>query len=437
MALRSAALSGRKELLAWLNSLCSSTYPSVESLRDGAAYCTVVEAAVSRIAQNCAATHSSEAPIASSRAAQAHAHLSKVDWSATAFACEGSDPSLDPMSVQAACAHNMQLLQVMLHDCVPAEHRYTVEASRLAAGKLQDHVLMLRWLHSFMSKVLAHYSRKALEKKGEIVTGAVEGVKLNRTALLRGSQANGAADRGGHAAARALERGAGPQKSLSHMHHVDAARGVAGCSPSRSPSPAARSLHAREQEKLRLPGSAAHEEGRPPHARTQRGDRGYPSATPRSSGVAGPSAGTAAGIGEEVLREKPVHSHYTRGTIAIPEHLCETLVSLRNEVEEVEEIVLYAQEQHNFYLTQPANGTSTYTHSAAVRSIDRQPQYKLNARETLSLEELGKLLEERDALAQQYAALDAVVTNALRKAQTQGKEISPLLLNLVDLLRPQ
>ncbi|KPA83887.1 hypothetical protein ABB37_02074 [Leptomonas pyrrhocoris] len=436
MALRSAALSGRKELLAWLNNLCNSTYPSVESLRDGAAYCTIVEAAISRIAQNSAATHSSEAPIANSRAEQARVYLNKVDWSATAVVCEGTDPSLDSMSVRTACAHNMQLLQDILHDCVPAAHRYTAEASRLAAGKLQDHVLLLRWMYSFMSKVLAHYSRKALEKKGEVVAGTVEGVKLNRTALLRSSQVNGVVERGGHEPAQTRERGEAGQGLASHAHHMSATRVSAGRSLSGSPSPALQSVRASGEEESRSPDDDAYEERQLPRKHAHRVDKEEPSATPRSSSVGGPPTGTAANAEEETPRGKTVHSHYTRGTIAVPEHLRGPLVSLRNEVEEVEEIVLYVQEQHNFYLTHPANGTRTYTPSAAVRNVDSGSQYRLDARETVSLEELGRLLEERDALAQQYAATDAIVTRALQQAEAQGKAASPLLRDIVDLLRP-
>jgi hypothetical protein len=435
MALRSAALSGRKELLAWLNNLCNSAYPSVESLRDGAAYCTIIEAAISRIAQNCAATHSSEASMANSRAEQARIYLSKVDWSATAFVCEGGDPSLDPMPVRAACAHNMQLLQDLLHNCIPIEHRYSVEANRLASGKLQDHILLLRWLYAFMSKVLAHYSRKALKKKGELVAGAVEGVKLNRTALLRSNQVNGVADRGGLSPAQPREQEA-MHKFGPHSQYTDAARGVSNHSLPNGPSPPPQFSQPKVTESLRSPSNDFRvEQSSRPH--TQRDDSEESLTKARSTGTSAAKAAAITNAADEVLREKVVHSHYTRGTIAIPQHFRETLVSLRNEVEEVEAIVLYVQEQHNYYLTRPNGGTAAYTPSAAVRSVERESQYKLDPYDTLSLEELGALLEERDALAQQYAALDAVVTAAHCRAQEAGKAMSPLLRDISDLLHPE
>ena len=435
MTFRYAVLSGRKELLAWLNNLCNSTYPSVESLRDGAAYCTVVEAAISRIAQNCTATNSPDAPIANSCAKQARAYLNKVDWSATAFVCEGGDPSLDPMPVRTACAHNMQILQDLLHDCVPVEHLYTAEADRLASGKLQDHVLLLRWLYAFMSKVLAHYSRRALEKKGEVVAGAVEGVKLNRTALLRSGQVGASANRENHVPAQVREADAA-QRHTSSSYHTDATKGPAARTPSGSFPPTPRSPQSRAKDLAQSPDHGSGEKN-PSHAYKQRTDKGTLSAIPASSSSnRSPAAATTTRVTDELPREKAVHSHYTRGTFTVPEHLRETLVDLRNGVEDVEEVVLYVQEQHNFYLTRPAHDARTYTPSVAVQNAAGRTQFKLDARDTLSLETLGELLEERDALSQQYAALDAIIGRALQQTREQNKKVSPLLRDLADLLHP-
>ncbi|KAG5478720.1 hypothetical protein LSCM1_06124 [Leishmania martiniquensis] len=438
----SAVLSGRKELLQWLNNLCDADYPAVESLRDGAAYCTIVEAAVSRIAQNCAATQSSEAPVTKSRADKARTYLAKLDWSATAAVCENVDPPLDSVSIRETCLHNMRLLQNMLQECVPSEHRNTVEADRLATGKLQDHVVLLRWLYLFMSKVLAQYSKKALEKKAGVVAGTVEGVKLNRTVRLRSRQASGSD-------CREARAGVPPREKKKHIMVEESSatprRMHADLSAPRT-SPRERTYHdrgepARESDSLyRTPIESkdgpilanTSPRGVGPDADTRIGTP-LPCATP----AAGPSKCHLSASAEEVLRERTVHVHYTRGTIAVPEAFRTTLVGLRNEVEELEKQVLFAQECHNYHLTHRAGEKQAgRALSVVAAKCGQDTRLCEEARETLSLEELGELLEERDRLAQQYAAVDAVVTRALELAKGQGKTIAPLLHDLVELLHP-
>ncbi|CAJ1008731.1 hypothetical protein Q4I28_004044 [Leishmania naiffi] len=442
MSTKSAAFSGRKELLQWLNNLCNAEYPAVESLRDGAAYCTVVEAAVSRIAQNCAAIQSSEAPVTKSRADQAHVYLVKLDWSATAAVCESADPALDSVSIREVCLHNMRLLQNMLQECVPAEHRNTVDTNRLATGKLQDHVALLRWLYLFMSKVLAQYSKKALEKKAGVVAGTVEGVKLNRTAWLRSRQSSSSDRREVCALAQPHEN----RIDFTREENSTAPRRLpADRSPSRT-SPREKAHHAcsdpaRDSSSLfRTPigmnvgptlGLASPRGGLPD------ADIRTSSPSPRTTLVTGPSKGHMSESAKEVLRERTVYAHYTRGTIAVPEFFRATLVGLRNEVEELERQVLYGQERHNYHLThRPGKGETDRVLSIAAAKYDQNTRRCQEGRETLSLEELGELLEERDRLAQQYATVDAVVTRTLQSVRSQGKPIPPLLRDLVELLHP-
>ncbi|KAG5478942.1 hypothetical protein CUR178_05523 [Leishmania enriettii] len=442
MPATAAVLSGRKELLQWLNNLCDADYPAVESLRDGAAYCTIVEAAVSRIAQNCAATQSSEASVTKSRADQARTYLAKLDWSATAPVCENVDPSLDSVSIREICFHNMRLLQNMLQECVPPEHRSTVEADRLSAGKLQDHVVLLRWLYLFMSKVLAQYSKKALEKKAGVVAGTVEGVKLNRTVRLRSRQASGSDCRDVHVLTQLREKKA---EMVGEENNATPCRLHADSGLSRT-SPRERTHHdrveaVRDSDSLFRPlieynGGPTLADASPrgglPDVDTR---TGKPS--PRATSAAGPSKGHMSASAEEVLRERTVHTHYTRGTIAVPEAFRATLLRLRNEVEELERQVLFAQERHNYYLTHRASeGEAGRVLSVVAAKYGQDARICEEVRETFSLEELGELLEERDRLAQQYAAVDAVVTRSLQSARSQGKTTAPLLHDLVELLHP-
>ncbi|KAK7198119.1 hypothetical protein NESM_000768300 [Novymonas esmeraldas] len=443
MAVRSAALSGRKELLQWLNSLCNAEYPAVESLRDGAAYCTIIEAAVTRVSQNCSAAKSPDAAVAASRADQAHMYLAKLDWSATAAVCEKIDPSLDSVATRKTCFHNMGLLQSMLQGCVPAEHRSTVDTTRLASGKLQDHVTLLRWLYTFMSKVLAQYSKKALEKKAGAVAGSVEGVKLNRTARLRSRQANGGdvqADR------RSPEHRESKPSAVEELSATPRLRSVVRSQSQTSPRDQwhhSRSDSARGgTSPIRTPTQPSRSGSRPPALGSARGrlpdaDGGAGTSTPRTGTVAAPSKGPVSASAEEVLRERTVHAHYTRGTFAVPEAFCATLVLLRNDVESFEAQVLHAQERHNYHLTHRAvaqgiGGVS----GSSTEPMGQDAMLEETDRETLSLDELGELLADRDQLAQQYAAVDALVTGALQAVKSGGKPMSPFLRDLVELLHP-
>ncbi|EKF26896.1 hypothetical protein MOQ_009396 [Trypanosoma cruzi marinkellei] len=179
--------SGRGELLLWINSVCTAQYPSVESLRDGVAYCTIVDAVASRVAENCTALGLPEAKIAQSRAKRASLLLSRVEWGVTTVTCNNQDPSSDTLQERGHCEKNMQTLQIMLRGCVPPEFSLEVEVTRLAAGKLQEHIMLLKWMYHFLKKMLNTYSRSALERRANTSegTGHVEGVRPTRAMKLQ------------------------------------------------------------------------------------------------------------------------------------------------------------------------------------------------------------------------------------------------------------
>ncbi|EAN82972.1 hypothetical protein C3747_21g120 [Trypanosoma cruzi] len=179
--------SGRGELLLWINSVCTAQYPSVESLRDGVAYCTIVDAVTSRVAENCTALGLPEAKIAQSRAKRASLLLSRVEWGVTTVTCINQDPSSDTLQERGHCEKNMQTLQFMLRGCVPQEFSLEVDVTRLAAGKLQEHIMLLKWMYQFLKKMLNTYSRSALERRANTSEGAghVEGVRPTRAMKLQ------------------------------------------------------------------------------------------------------------------------------------------------------------------------------------------------------------------------------------------------------------
>lgn len=407
MSSGAGVLSGRKELLSWLNGLCNADYPTVESLRDGAAYCTIMEAAVSRIAQNCIATQAVEARIAERRAEHAASLLSKVDWTGTIAVCENGNPSRDNVSVQQTCLHNIGLLSDILQKCVPASFKHTIDVDRLASGKLQDHVQLLRWLYQFMSKVLVQYSRASLQKKLKRTSGMVEGVKLNRTALLRSTQAS-----------------------------------ITGVPPLSSPAqekPLGLQITLQQSEKETGRDSYSCFEA-PFSGESPRKDTTAAQAPEYHSGDA--RLWSASASKElNVANEKTVASYYTQGAVTIPVNNKSSLTQIRNEVEELEALALNLQEYHFHQLTQVTH-TSDITQKAKyvprreVRKYLAEKGFVPPPQTILSLQDLGGLLEERDVLAQRYAALDLLVSRTANSTLEDGQGPSRLLQNILDLLRP-
>nr|CCD13382.1 unnamed protein product [Trypanosoma congolense IL3000] len=180
-------LSGRATLLSWINSVCSTQYPSVVSLRDGVAYCIIVDAASRHVAENCSGLAIPGVAAFRSRSRRSSQLLGRLDWDITQVTCANQDPSLDCLQDRAQCERNLQILQKMLYECLPREFSLEVDVPRLAAGKLQDHVQLLRRMQHNVNRLLTAFSRTTLERRLRSTdgSGCVEGVKMTRAMLLQ------------------------------------------------------------------------------------------------------------------------------------------------------------------------------------------------------------------------------------------------------------
>ncbi|CCW65330.1 unnamed protein product [Phytomonas sp. EM1] len=412
---------GRSELLRWLNNLCNFEYPAVESLRDGASYCTIIEATVKRIANNCSSFSLADADRMTARASRASALLSRVDLSITAIVCENIDPSLDTASVRNACRNNMTIFQEMLRECVPPKHKFEIDVDRLAMGKLQDHVKLLQWLYQFMSKVLAQYSKSALEKRIHQEPGKVEGVKLNRSIILLEQKRL-------EKEASDLRRGNRRPSQSSEIRGASTSNNVVEPKEQISNDPASFSIG----KDSAVPSSEAQELPAPGkkivHAATDVRYAAQEDAPPVGSRVAGSSSrkpcSTSRPHSETRKRNTAPSPFYQTGSVLIPESLKQLLSSLRHEVESLEGVVMQAHENHYSNLTR---------RRSPIRGLEEMQDEPKTAPPTNipSLQELGELLEERDVLAQQLAGTDAVVQRFCRKGVP-----TPLLAGLCSILYP-
>lgn len=387
MSLRQGEPRGRSELLLWLNSLCNAEYPAVESLRDGAAYCTVIEAAVRRAAQNCVALDLREAPSLEEQAKRAGMLLFKLDWTATPAVCENVDSSLDSMGVHETCKKNMEVLQDMLRTSVPPSYKREIDINRLASGKLQDHVLLLRWLYRFVSKVLADYSKKTLERKSYESARELTGVKLNRTSRLREQMS------AGDSGSRISPRQGKPDEARRHQH----AQPLASDGGVPRSSSDARTSRDREEGVSQGPGrtsSSSLQAAEIPQAASSRS----PAAVPASA-----AARTAA------QPELTALEYYSGGTVTVPKTLKDLILDLRRDVEAVEGLVLMANEQHQKCLTEDNSLPPCPVGEATRALVESTAALSPIESSTVSLQKLGALLEERDALARTVGDAVAVL----------------------------
>ncbi|CCW68321.1 unnamed protein product [Phytomonas sp. Hart1] len=421
---RSASPQGRSELLRWLNGLCSVEYPAVTSLRDGVAYVTLVEAALRRIAANAAGCSLSEAPTLTTYARRAKAFLAKLDLSPTRAVCEGVEAARDGLRVQRACDRNLRLLQQMLRGCVPTKYRVEIDVERLVKGRLQDHVRLLQWLHRFMLSVLAEYSKSALKKKIHQESGKVEGVKLNRAIILleekRLEKKTVTPRRGGKVLFQPSEpRAASSSDNMvvkKQPFYEDPARFLR-TDEDKMNNYEVNEFSASENEVPNVAINSLH--------LLQKGDESpmsprevVSSTTPRKFHHTPRSH--AENKKRNALSSSPF---YQTGSVLIPEDFKLFLSNLRREVEALEGVVIRAHD--NYFSNLTRRGPSTQPLE------ERQEEPEMSRENIPSLHELGELLEERDSLTQQFAAVDAVVQKFRKKGAS-----TPLLTDLCSILHP-
>ncbi|CAD2220732.1 hypothetical protein AGDE_09431 [Angomonas deanei] len=415
---------GRSEYLFWLNSLCRTEYPAVESLRDCAAYCTVIEAATRRIAENCVKYDHKDAWAYAKRAEFAEKAIQKIDWKASLEVCENIDPSKDNRTVRSICRKNSLLLQDLLANSIPPNFSTDVDIERMASGKLQDHIKVLEWLFNFMTKVLDSFSDEALTNNvcaGPY--GDVEGVKLTRSVKLLGRER------------RRKSATSFPNDESTDVTTPDSRRQVSPRHPSLRTSSTGPARQLRTAKPSRVPDSFS--ESKP--KRTQ-SSRAYQSAGKTENGLVGknddgsrggrespPAADTPSALHSAEIR-KISHSSpstaflYSRGSTAVLEIQKNTLVSLRQEVEELEALILNAHEKHQCALTESSN--VVYQPREEVLPFLVNPEYTPPDNQSVGLQELGRILEERDSLYFKYLATEKIVN----RYEEQKNSTTPSLL---------
>lgn len=422
---------GRSELLLWINSLCSSEYPSVESLRDGAAYCTTIDASVQRIAQNCVSCRVGDADEYVARAKFASEALSKVDWSPTPYVCESVDPHTDSQAVKAGCLKNMQLLQDMLRRALPTGFSTEIDVNRLATGKLQDHVKLLQWLFQFMSKVLDQFTKEALMRRARNRTssGDVEGVKLTRSMRLLEQERNRQANRSDEETLVPHTLGSTPPPlATGSPHH---GTGVAPSPRTHSAGGATRKAQA-AREAAAAPPTARVTPRRTTSARAKGTTTTHTKPVESSDNVpAAPAATTSVAATTNYRKEQPTIGTYVQGSTTVIAEQKNLLLDLRHEVEEVEALVLNAQENHQFNLTRGEGTTARHVPRAELQPYLTREEFLPAAHTTVPLQELGELLEERDRLLSQYTTVETI----LQRYRDAGSH-SPLLETLWYTLYP-
>lgn len=124
------APTGRGELLEWFNVLCCTAYETMEQLGDGVVYVQVLEMCLI------------EAPPFLHRLAS--------------FDCV--DEPLGPASAASAGTladrreRNLGLFQVVCREHLPKRLSIEINPKRLAEGKLQDHMILAKWLYGRVSE---------------------------------------------------------------------------------------------------------------------------------------------------------------------------------------------------------------------------------------------------------------------------------------------
>jgi hypothetical protein len=234
---------GRVELLEWVNQVCGTRYPSIECLRDGLAYMTLVEATVSKtepqlLAPVLSASSAKAGLPPLPRTAAARALIEKADYHVSLSETSSShqsaalDPSLDTIQTKERCEKNFHILQAMLRGClVDKSHGMEVDVKRLASGKLQEHMRLLQWSVGFVEQQFALADKAAVKRKQEQPPLQQSHARQSRAAT-RGGRAGGGGDSEGTAPTtiRASSSGGAPAAAQRHRDPT----GVATMAPSTS-----------------------------------------------------------------------------------------------------------------------------------------------------------------------------------------------------------
>lgn len=425
---------GRNELLGWINTLCGAEYPALEALRDGAGYCTVVEAATNRVKRNCAAAGFPELNGASARATTAKILLNKVDWSATSHVYEVVDPAQDSTHDHYICLKNICLLQRMLRECVFPEYSTEIEPDRLASGKLQDHLHFLSWLYNYIKKVLTAFSNTEILRRAGDRPSTVEGVKGNRAMILLREKRLGFSQKDSGVGEpsssplisskmrsvnspevlRSVSRGGGRalDSSKSDKNRISAStispyssREDCPMEKQKSRSPASSSFRSSPTEEL-------------PQEKEYLPNQNSPSCSDERKGLhSNPSKSrTQRGVSERLERNADC--------VTLPSTFKDSFIEIRRLVEDLERAVLLDHDEYQSCIAPPSQGREDEILADAhddVHVVHRIP----------SLIFLGKLLEERDALGKIYAEIEEVYQSTLKRGIS-----TPLLMHVGSVLYP-
>lgn len=154
----SSVPTGRLELLRWINAQSQQYYPTIESLRDGVAYSSLVASTIEKHG-----THQPSAKPSGGLSTKPSSFLARLDTDVTYLVTVGAagtsvqpqapDPSQDSMQTRSRCEKNFLVLQDLLHQCVPPSMSLRLDTKRLAAGKLQEHLRLLQWCCQFVHRI--------------------------------------------------------------------------------------------------------------------------------------------------------------------------------------------------------------------------------------------------------------------------------------------
>lgn len=433
-SLTSATPCGRNELLGWINTLCGAEYPTIEALRDGAGYCTVIEAAAIRFQRNCAAAGFPDWNNATEKAVVAKRLLSRVDWSATSHVYEVVDPGQDTAFYRHICLKNLSVLQRMIRECLIPDYSTEIHPDRLASGKLQDHLHFLSWLWNYIRKILTGYTKSEILKKALGRTSVVEGVKTNRAMKLLQEKRIGVSQRGN----TGIERTSPPlisPRGRTGMGAVNprssrSSTGTAGdtrTNVSQGTSPPTTASHSpreRRRNEITKSGSPPTQNCFPLPSKDNSPENVYLPYPNSSSGTESQSIPHSSFSNTHTMKAYLRKNEENIDYILVPSSFKDRAVELRKLVEELEQLVL---REHNDY----QNSITSSSHKNDNGTAEEKDNDSTQIPRIPSLVSLGKLLEERDALAQIYEKIENTYQSAVKRWIS-----TPLVMHLGAVLYP-